>query len=991
MNAVAEDIKAILDLSMKKDEEYLEHYGMPRRSGRYPWGSGDTPYQNGGDFLARVSELKKQGWKEDAENVKKEFGLTLKQYRNEKAYCNYERDLDRIERARSLKEDGLGPTAIGKVMGVKESTVRGWLEPDADARMQLTLGTADFIKQQVDKNKIVDIGKDVEKELNISPERLDLAVHMLQKSGYKVYNRKVEQVSNRGNWTLQKYICSPEIEYKDVYNKEVHALNEDKYISHDGGETFDRFVYPKSMSSDRIKVLLYDDIGPDGEKGADKDGLIQIRRGVPDLSLGEDHYSQVRILVDDTKYMKGMAVYSDNMPDGVDIVFNTSKKSYDKALKNIEQDADNPFGAVISPGGQSYYTDKDGNRQLSLINKVRKEGEWSEWKDSLPSQFLAKQSMALIKKQLNLAKTDKMAEYDEICSIPNPTLKQHLLEKFADECDSAAVHLQAAALPGQKYHAIIPINTLKDNEVYAPQYDNGTKLALIRYPHGGTFEIPVLTVNNKHASARKIIGEQSIDAIGINKVNADKLSGADFDGDTVMCIPTDDPGGKVKIDRRPSLEKLKDFDPKLEYPARPGMRYMKDEETGTDNTQNEMGRITNLITDMTLQGASDDELARAVRHSMVVIDAGKHKLDYKRSEAENDIRSLKNLYQIKMDANGKLIRGKGASTIISRAKGQATVPKTQGSGKTNIKGTSWYDPTRPEGAKIYKLSDDLYYPIRKKDKDTGLTIVTTTSGTKIKYDPKDPVEREKYEPIKRVDPDTKQVSFTNKAGDITYKTDTRKQKSTQMMDTDDAYTLVSSMRHPKELEYANYANSMKALANSARKEAYFAGKIEYSANAKAIYLNEYNSLMSKLNDAEKNSPRERAAQRQANREVDAKISNAVNPKKKEIQKWSTIAINKGRADAGALTRKERNIRISDREWEAIQAGAITSTKLKRILNNTDIADLRERATPRSTTQLSTNEINRIKALAASNYTLEQIAKKMGKSPSTISKHLKGAK
>ena len=41
-------------------EDELQHYGMPKRSGRYPWGSGDDPYQHGsGDFLGRVDELRK--------------------------------------------------------------------------------------------------------------------------------------------------------------------------------------------------------------------------------------------------------------------------------------------------------------------------------------------------------------------------------------------------------------------------------------------------------------------------------------------------------------------------------------------------------------------------------------------------------------------------------------------------------------------------------------------------------------------------------------------------------------------------------------------------------------------------------------------------------------------------------------------------------------------------------------------------------------------
>ena len=50
-----------------------------------------------------------------------------------------------------------------------------------------------------------------------------------------------------------------------------------------------------------------------------------------------------------------------------------------------------------------------------------------------------------------------------------------------------------------------------------------------------------------------------------------------------------------------------------------------------------MGKISNLITDMTLLGASEDKLARAVRHSMVVIDDEKHHLDYKQSEKDNNI------------------------------------------------------------------------------------------------------------------------------------------------------------------------------------------------------------------------------------------------------------------------------------------------------------------------------------------------------------------
>ena len=634
-----------------------------------------------------------------------------------------------------------------------------------------------------------------------------------------------------------------------------------------------------------------------------------------------------------------MAVYSDDMPDGVDVVFNTNKKkNVDKmdVLKNIKDDPDNPFGSLIKAGGQSYYTDKNGKRQLSLINKRADEGDWDDWADALPSQFLGKQSLSMAKKQLNLAKTDKLAEYDEICSLTNPTVKKHLLQKFADSCDSAAEHLKAAALPGQKYHVIIPITSLKDTEVYAPNYENGTKLALIRYPHGGTFEIPILTVNNKHAVAKKLLGTDVIDAVGINSKVAERLSGADFDGDTVMCIPTHDRAGKVRITSTPALEGLKDFDPKSSYPERPGMKYMK-------NTGTQMGVISNLITDMTLAGADEKELARAVRHSMVVIDAEKHKLDYKQSEIDNNIAELKRKYQAHVDADGNVRYG-GASTILSRAKGEASVLKRQGSPKINIKGEEWYDPSKPEGSYIYKTADDVSYDVTKVNKRTG----ETTTVTK-------------------------------------YKT----QKITRMAKTDDAYSLVSEAKHPMELVYADYANSMKSLANKARKEMVSTGKIAYSKTAKDAYQTEYDSLMDKLNTALLNTTRERAAQRKANAEVNAKRQADSTMKPGDVKKASQQALTKYRSEVGSVSRRDRSIKITDKEWEAIQAGAISENKLKQILNNTDVDNLRQRATPRTTTTLSQTKINRIKALSSSNYTLSEIANKLGVSTTTVSKYLKG--
>ena len=947
MNHVAEEIQSYYGSA--ESGEAMQHYGMPRRSGRYPWGSGEDPYQHGSaNFLSRVEELKKTGWTETPENIKKEFGLTTSQYRMEKAIANDERRSLQVDTAKRLKEkEGLGATEIGRKMGLSESTVRSLLNSKSEARMNEAKETAKFIKEKVDKYGMVDVGTGVERELRISQEKLNQALYLLERDGYPIYKGGIPQATNPGQQTNQKVICKPGTEHKEIYNfDKVHALNEDQYISRDDGKTFEKkFHYPESLDSNRLMIRYKED------GGINKDGIVELRRGVDDLSLGESRYSQVRIMVDGKKYIKGMAVYSDDMPDGVDVIFNTNKsKSVPKldVLKDIKSDPDNPFGSLIKDadqGGQYWYTDKNGKKKLGLINKRADEGDWDEWSNGLPSQFLGKQSTSMAKKQLAIAKADKVEEFEKLRELTQPTVKKHLLNKFADECDSAAVHLKAAALPGQKYHVIIPITSMKDNEVYAPNYENGTKLALIRYPHGGTFEIPILTVNNNQTTAKKLLGKDIIDAVGINSKVAERLSGADFDGDTVMAIPTHDRSGKVKITSTPPLKGLEGFDPKMEY----GPETYKGRKIKVmRNTQTEMGMISNLITDMTLAGAGPDELARAVRHSMVVIDAEKHKLDYKKSEIDNNIAQLRKDYQAHVDANGTVRYG-GASTLLSRAKGETTVLKRQGTPKVNIEGEEWYDPKKPEGSLIYKTADDVAYNVTKTNKRTG----EVTTATKY-----------------------------------------RTQKSTKMAETDDANTLVSKARHPIEMIYADYANSMKALANKARIEAIKTGKVQYSSAAKETYKQEVSSLKAKLNTALLNTTRERAAQRKANAEVAAKQKvyedeTGSKMKKGDIKKVSQQALSKARNELNSVSRRDRSIKITDKEWEAIQAGAISENVLKKILDNTDVDNLRERATPRASKELTQAKAARIRTMSAS-YTIQQIADKLGVSTSTVSKYLKGA-
>ena len=893
-------------------EDNLMHYGTPRHSGRYPWGSGDNPYQRSGDFLSRIEELKNQGLTET--EIAKAMGMSTTQYRAQKSLAKDERRALDVARAKSLREDGLSLNEIAREMGfANDSSVRSLLNERSEARMNQAKKTAEFLKEQIAEKGMIDVGTGVERELGISKEKLKEALAILEAEGYPVYGGRIQQATNPGKHTTLQVVCPPGTEHKEIYDYDnIHSVKD--YISYDDGESFRKsFVYPESMDSSRLKIRYAED------GGIEKDGVIEIRRGVEDLSLGESHYAQVRILVDGNRYLKGMAVYSDDLPDGVDVVFNTNKKQgtpTGDVLKKITNDPENPFGSLIKEhGGQSYYDDPNGKytdpvtgkkQSLSLINKRAEEGDWGEWSDHLPSQFLSKQSMTLINKQLDLATKDKFAEFDEICSLTNPTVKKALLKSFADDCDSAAVHLQAAALPRQKYQVILPVTDMKDDEVYAPNYKNGEKVALIRYPHGGTFEIPILTVNNKQSTAKRML-DNALDAIGINSKVAERLSGADFDGDTVMVIPT---GGKVKVTSTPPLKGLEGFDPKLEYGGKKEGTFKP-----MKNTQTEMGKISNLITDMTLKGATQDELARAVRHSMVVIDAEKHKLDYKQSERDNGISALKKKYQGTVDENGRY--HEGAATLISRAKSETSVLKRKGS------------------------------PII--DKETG----------EQRY-------KEVYE------------EYTDKNGKVKVRT----QASTKMAETKDARTLSSGT--PQEEAYADYANNMKSLANRARREMMNTGKIAYSASAKRTYQAEVDSLKAKLNVALKNAPRERQAQILANAAVKAKKQENPDMTKGEIKKANQQALTAARNSVGA---KREPILITDREWEAIQAGAISENRLTQIINNVDTDKLRQRATPRATTTLSSAKVNKIASMNASGYTTAEIAEALGVSASTVSKYL----
>lgn len=895
----------------------LVHYGTPRHSGRYPWGSGEDPKQRNRNFLSTVSELQKQGLTE--KEIAKGLNISINDLRNRKTIARNEERLDNMDSVRKLTEKGYSNMEISRRTGLPEATVRSYKSEVNLAKARTLNTTIDLIRDTVDSKDYVDVGVGVERYLGISQVRLKAAIAALKDEGYQIHHIDVLQLGTNHK-TRVTVLAKPGIPYGEVSKNrdKIHVINA---YSEDNGASFERLEPIRSIDSKRI-YIRYDEDG-----GSNKDGTIELRRGVDELSLGSKKYAQVRIGVDGKYFLKGMALYSDDVPEGYDIMFNTNKSKDtppEKVFKPIKDDPENPFGALIR---QKHYLDAKGAKQLSALNIVGykddsgEEGAWGEWSKVLSSQMLSKQPPALAKKQLDMAYDIRKSELNEILSLTNPVVKEKMLQSFADDADSAAVHLKAASLPRQKTHVILPLTSIKDTEIYAPNYDNGERVVLIRHPHGGIFEIPQLIVNNNNREGKKILGNAE-DAVGINPKTAQVLSGADFDGDTVLVIPNPP---VVGIKTAPPLKGLMGFEPKITYKNPPDAP-----ETGPKSgfhTQSQMGSISNLITDMTIQAASLDEIERAVKHSMVVIDAEKHNLNYKQSYIDNGIAALKVKYQ--GGAN------RGASTLISKAKGRIDVPAR----KDRVK----IDPET--GEKIYIPTGEMYVPTQ--------TIIDPITGVKT-YVPKG-----KGEPILRT------------------------MKSTKMAETSDAHSLSSGTLI--ESMYANHANKLKGLANEARKESLSAGKLIYSSSANEVYKNEVASLNAKLNVALKNAPLERKAQLIANAKLKAKKEANPDLSKDDIKKLKVLELNDARNLVGA---KKVSVEITDKEWEAIQSGAITQTTLKKIIDNTDLDRLKELATPRSSgPSMNTSKINKAKALLATGYTQAEVAKALGVSVSTLSKAL----
>lgn len=932
------------------EEEYLAHYGILRKSGRYPWGSGeeqkkrfpwgagDTQNKRNKMFLDIVEQHRKVDGMTDLE-IAKAYGMSLADLRKLKTIARNEQTQNLLNQIQRMQDKGMSNVAIAERLGLSgESRVRALTAAGVKDKAAVLTATTDMLRRQVEEKGAIDVGTDVYRSISlndnpsarvgISSTKFDTAVAALREEGYKLHYVPVPQLGT-GNNTTTMVLAKPDVKWKDLVDdpQRIKPITEH---TPDGGRSYEGFKPPLEVAGKRIRVIYGD------EGGREADGLIYVRPGVKDLSMGGSRYAQVRIAVDGTHYLKGMAVYNEDMPPGIDLVFHTNK-SYtgDKhdAMKAKSDDPDMPFSAVVSQLKDEHHN------VISAINKVNEEGDWDTWSKNLPSQFLSKQSPKLAKGQLDKTYENRRKEFDEITALTNPTVRKKLLETFADETDSAAVDLKAYHMPSQATKVLIPIKSIKENEVFCPSLTDGTRVSLVRFPHGGTFEIPEVTVNNKNREARRILGTSNPDAMGIHHKVAERLSGADFDGDYVLALPN----MRGDIKSTPALEGLKGFDPKSAYKAYDGMRtvnggtwnektkkveFAPGKRSNPSHMQHLMGDVSNLVTDMTIKGASPEELARAVRHSMVVIDCEKHVLDYKSSARDNAIHALKLKYQPRVDKHGRTVAG-GASTIISRAKADKRVDVRKARAAA-------------EGGPI--------------DKATGQKVYTPTGETYV----------------------------DKKTGKTVRKTTVVKQLS----DTQDAHTLVSQPDGtPIERIYADHSNRLKALANEARKEYLSTPSIRMSESSKKIYSTEVASLNSKLNVARMNAPRERQAQAVANSMVAQK--KAANPdlESADLKKIRNQALAEARVRTGA---HKDPVVITDREWQAIQAGAISNNMLKMILDNGNIDEIRKLATPHTKVLMTPSYVARAKTMLDRGATQADVAAQLGVSLSTLKASLESS-
>lgn len=352
---------------MIDENNYLEHYGTPRHSGRYPWGSGKDP-QRSKDFLQRVKELKKEGISEV--DIAKSMGYeTTSQLRARISKENETLKNSYYTNAAKLYAKGVSKSEISRRLGIPVSTVSLYLDPSRQLSEKAEKTVTDVLKEQLKTKPFLNTTKGANIYMGITEDRMKKALKNLEEEGYSINEVYVEQLGT-GKRTTLRVLSEPGVSKKEAWEHRYEIEPVDGVIFHDNG--IDGVTKaggpPKQLSMDRIAIRYAE------EGGTDKDGVIEIRRGVPDLDLGNAHYAQCRIAVDDKEfgklYAKGMVVYSDDIPEGKDILVNSNKKigtplgGEGGVLKSQKDNPDNPFGSTYY---RKEYVDENGKSSFQHL------------------------------------------------------------------------------------------------------------------------------------------------------------------------------------------------------------------------------------------------------------------------------------------------------------------------------------------------------------------------------------------------------------------------------------------------------------------------------------------------------------------------------------------------------------------------------------------------------------------------------------------------
>ncbi len=200
-----------------EEENELKHYGILRRSGRYPWGSGGAAAETTRhrDFLTWVQDLKTRlGWSDN--QIAESVGITSTEFRQLKTIAKHQQKAAQIGEAQRLKDKGYSGVAIGERMHIPESTVRTLLKPGAEDKANVLTVTSNVLRELVNEHKYVDVGLGVENHVGVSKERKDTAIALLVDEGYQIHYVK-ERQPGTGKDTYMKVLVQPGTTYSETF------------------------------------------------------------------------------------------------------------------------------------------------------------------------------------------------------------------------------------------------------------------------------------------------------------------------------------------------------------------------------------------------------------------------------------------------------------------------------------------------------------------------------------------------------------------------------------------------------------------------------------------------------------------------------------------------------------------------------------------------------------------------------------------------------